>query len=97
MFGASAETGTITPRTAQCSPFGLFGASAAAKVADCTTAPDVGNPIALAGMNVPAMREQASRVGRRRLRDGGSACEGQRGERPEAESETFRLRDPDPS
>jgi hypothetical protein len=60
MLGAAAETGTTTPRTAQYSPFGLSGASAATRRADCTTAPDVGSPIALGGMKVPASLVQAS-------------------------------------
>jgi hypothetical protein len=60
MLGAAAETGTTTPRTAQYSPFGLSGASAATRRADCTTAPDVGSPMAPGGMKVPASLVQAS-------------------------------------
>src|SRR6476659_2839879 len=42
MLGAAAETGTMTPRTAQYSPFGLSGASAARLAPRRPTQPDGG-------------------------------------------------------
>jgi hypothetical protein len=60
MLGAAADTDTMTPRTAQNSPFALSAASAATSRADCTTAPDVGRLMALGAIKAPASLAQAS-------------------------------------
>jgi hypothetical protein len=58
-LGAVADFGTINPLTKQYSPFIFPCAAAAIGLADCTTAPEVGNPIEAAGINKSLRELQA--------------------------------------